>query len=479
MRAYVGSIVVGLSLPLAGAAQAQVIPGNNQPPNVPAAQLEAKKAEAIQKGAAWLASKQEADGSWSYPNAPVQHVYWPMKQGVTALCATALLKTGTDPQSDGIKRAFEFMDKAEMKWTYAVACVLLACEARASWAPPPPPGADRDGTMVRKKPKAKPAAQDLALARKALAFLLANQSEKGLWRYPGPGSGEEDLSNSQYVMLALNAAERLGLDVPKAVYEKAAARLVEVQEQDGPDVEPFPFPGADMTFKELKKIEEEFEKELRQLEKRFDGKPPEAKDEKGQTLQDGLHTMVRAAAQKVSEGTRTRRGAPGERPGIKARGFCYVPADQPRMGAKDGWVTGSMTTSGMVGLLVCKFALEGTPRYERELKPRINQALRDAAGWMAKNYSLDRNPGSDVHHFYYLYGLERAGVLGLLDRIGGHDWYREGVQLFVGRQASEGLWVAIPGGTSGEVPDTCFALLFMARGTTPPVRLPTRVRTGD
>ena len=153
MRAYVGSIVVGLSLPLAGAAQAQVIPGNNQPPNVPAAQLEAKKAEAIQKGAAWLASKQEADGSWSYPNAPVQHVYWPMKQGVTALCATALLKTGTDPQSDGIKRAFEFMDKAEMKWTYAVACVLLACEARASWAPPPRPAPTATGPWSARSPR--------------------------------------------------------------------------------------------------------------------------------------------------------------------------------------------------------------------------------------------------------------------------------------------------------------------------------------
>jgi hypothetical protein len=47
-----------------------------------------------------------------------------------------------------------------------------------------------------------------------------------------------------------------------------------------------------------------------------------------------------------------------------------------------------------------------------ELKPRVNQALRDGAAWLAKNYSVSANPGGSLHHYYYLYGLERAGRRG-------------------------------------------------------------------
>ena len=478
MRALGTIALAGLTL--CASAGAQVLPPNLRGgPKLPPDQLEAKKTAAIQKGVRWLLDNQAADGSWSYPNEPVRHEHYPMTQGVTALSALALLKCGVDPKEPAITRAFDFMEKAEMVYTYSVACVLLACEARATWTPPPPPGSsDKDGTRVRAdKKKAKPSPQDLALARKALAFLLAHQAPKGLWRYPGPG-GEEDLSNTQYVMLALGAADRLGLSVPREVYEKAAARLVEVQEQDGPDMEPFPFPGADLPFKELKKIADEFEKELRKLDKRFEGKPDEAKDERGLTKADHMQTMTRSVAQRVSEGTRTRKGNPTESRGLKARGWCYIPADQPRMHTMDATVTGSMTTSGLVGLLSCKAALEGSGRYERELEPQITRSLRDGAAWLVRNYAIERNPGHSLHHLYFLYGLERVGILGLLDKFGTHDWYQEGAQLLIARQTPEGQWLAIQG-TAGAVPDTCFALLFLAKGTTPVVAMPSRVKTGD
>lgn len=459
-------------------AWAQIPPQVPAKPAPPPAQLDAKKAEVVQKGVKFLVSSQEPDGSWSYKNSPVVHVHYPMKAGVTALCALALLKCGVDPQEAPIQRAFEYLDKAEPRFTYEQAVILLAAEARAAWTPPPPPGSGSEGGTATKKSKPKPDALDLKLARRALAFLLQHQTKTGLWRYPGPGD-EEDLSNSQYVMLALWAAERLGLDVPKAVYERAALRLIECQEQDGPDVPSFPFPGADLSFKELKKIEEEFEKELRKLDKRFEGKAAEARDEKGETRADAMRTIERGAAQRVQEGTRTRGKVPGERPGMKARGWTYAPPGQPRQHRLDGIVTGSMVTSGLAGLLVCKSQLEGTSRYEKELKGRINQALRDGAAWLALNFSVTQNPNSDLHHFYFLYGLERAGVLGVLDKLGTHDWYLEGATYLIGAQfQSDGHWLAAQG-TASEVPDTCFALLFLARGTVPVVRLPSRVRTGD
>jgi hypothetical protein len=78
-----------------------------------------------------------------------------------------------------------------------------------------------------------------------------------------------------------------------------------------------------------------------------------------------------------------------------------------------------------------------------------------------------------------MYGLERAGILGLVPKFGEHDWYDDGCHMFVRSQKSDGSWDAGGEGTVGPVCDTCFALLFLARGTTPVVRIPTRTTTGD
>jgi hypothetical protein len=65
-------------------------------------------------------------------------------------------------------------------------------------------------------------------------------------------------------------------------------------------------------------------------------------------------------------------------------------------------------------------------------------------------------------HYYYLYSLERVGVLLGQKFIGGHDWYREGAEFLLKRQSSDGLW-------HSEAYATEFALLFLAKGRTPVV----------
>jgi hypothetical protein len=41
-----------------------------------------------------------------------------------------------------------------------------------------------------------------------------------------------------------------------------------------------------------------------------------------------------------------------------------------------------------------------------------------------------------------------------------HDWYTEGASVRVSTQAERRSW--------GTMPDTCFALLFLKKGTVPP-----------
>lgn len=62
--------------------------------------------------------------------------------------------------------------------------------------------------------------------------------------------------------------------------------------------------------------------------------------------------------------------------------------------------------------------------------------------------------------FYFLWSLERVGVIFGLDKIGGVDWYDVGAGELVRAQNGDGSWGA--GGRGSEV-DTSFALLFLAR----------------
>ncbi len=63
-------------------------------------------------------------------------------------------------------------------------------------------------------------------------------------------------------------------------------------------------------------------------------------------------------------------------------------------------------------------------------------------------------------HAYYLYGEERVGMLYGIDRIGSREWYDDGAEWLIEHQAANGSW-------SRNVPDTCFAILFLRRATAP------------
>jgi hypothetical protein len=471
------------------------------------------RADAIEKGIAWLKKQQAPDGSWDYESKPFPMDIH-MLQGSTALGALALLKAGVLPDDPAIKKAFDYIHGCQIEHTYSAGCVLLALEARANWEPPREDESDGPGESTREKTpgkgapkKGKPSAKDLDLARRCVEFLGANQL-KAAWSYPTlererererrrppQGLWEGDLSNTQYALLGLDAAERLGVAVPKEMFEKAQEYLLALQEKDGPEVAPFPVPGADLSYKELRKVEKEMHERLKQIEQAFKGKKEGETNADGHTEADERRTTEEDAARKI---LKTRESA-GK---MRARGWAYaLPPDgttgdddeRGHGGGLPAWkknVTGSMTTAGLACLFICKAHLDGTRLYEKSLKAPIDRALRDGAGWMAKHFDVQTNPGASkgqggmmrmrmpAHIYYYMYGLERAGVLLLVPKFGEHDWYVEGCREILKAQAGDGSWDGGEDGTVGPVCDTCFALLFLARGTTPIVRIPTRTATG-
>jgi hypothetical protein len=149
----------------------------------------------------------------------------------------------------------------------------------------------------------------------------------------------------------------------------------------------------------------------------------------------------------------------------RARGWGYTPGKA---------ATGSMTTAGVSSLAICRSELMGWSGYPKSIAERLNRGIKDGLAWLTHHFSVTQNPpGGRGWHYYYLFGLERAGVLTDVRFLGDHDWYVEGAEYLLGAQRRPGMW---PGGRQPEntVTNTCFALLFLRRATVP-VKVPRAV----
>jgi uncharacterized protein DUF4159/prenyltransferase/squalene oxidase-like repeat protein len=125
---------------------------------------------------------------------------------------------------------------------------------------------------------------------------------------------------------------------------------------------------------------------------------------------------------------------------------------------------GSMTAAGVASLF-----LLGNDLYSQTEKCGVyveNDRIGRGLEWLGHNWSVTMNPGAKgglAEPYYFLYAVERIGVLTGLKYIGSHDWYREGAAFLVKDQRADGSWGRRLYGLS----DTCFAVLFLAKGPAP------------
>ncbi len=147
---------------------------------------------AIDGGTKYLLNEQnEKKGNWNdianYPG------------GVTALCTLALLNSGVDPSHPQIQRALSFLRTIELNkksQTYSVALQTMAfCAANPR--------------------------QDLVQIQNNVNWLESIQQLEGQWNYTAAAGG--DNSNSQFALLALHEAERVGATVKQETWERAAS----------------------------------------------------------------------------------------------------------------------------------------------------------------------------------------------------------------------------------------------------------------
>lgn len=156
---------------------------------------------AIERGAAWLRAKQRPDGTWDDGHNSE------FASGVAALGFLTLVKSGVGESDPAVQRCIRYFDDYRaFEKTYSTGVLVLAWEAL------------RRGDADRPK------------AAAAATWLMAHRDPATkLWAYP---KGEVDLSNTQYALLGLLAASRMGVDVPKEFLFESLTAVVKRQQRE-------------------------------------------------------------------------------------------------------------------------------------------------------------------------------------------------------------------------------------------------------
>jgi hypothetical protein len=318
----------------------------------------------------------------------------------------ALLHSGVKADDPAIRSGLNYVQGQPLKQTYDVASLLMLIETK--YLPLENLGDVEELTEEKAKDAVRKglSAEDRALARKALDWLLRNQTKRGTWGYPDMAEFN-DHSNTQYALLGLKSAARMGLAVPEDVWRRVIEHWLMMQRAGGK--------------KAALKVEG------------FDGQEMNLSGPSDEMIAAGPWGYLVANVQDLPDGD---------------QGY------------------GAMTCAGLTSLVIAESELAAKKALDPRLRERVDLAKRRGLVWLQENYSVRGAPPSagfwSMFHLYYLFSLERVGVLYGIRKIGGHDWYLEGAALLCRTQREDGLWVSYD-----DIPciDTAFALLFLKKAT--------------
>ncbi len=185
---------------------------------------------------------------------------------------------------------------------------------------------------------------------------------------------------------------------------------------------------------------------------------------------------VEKARKSWLDGAHPAEGA-GQATGVRGRprGWCYQ-----KGGGKcelGGPPYASMTAGAAGAVCIYDYMLG------RDWKG--DPAVADGLAWLDRHWSVTENPGGSetggpgkgqkTWHLYWLYALERLGMLYYATHVGSRDWYKEGALYLLDAQSPNGSWKASH--SMNPTWDTCFAILFLKRATRPMVASTDRFHT--
>ena len=242
-----------------------------------------------------------------------------------------------------------------------------------------------------------------------VAYLLSTQQPNGSWFYPNqiePDCG--DTSITQYSVMGLGAAARVGIEIPVEAWEKTARWHMTKQRDDGG----FAY--------------HPFDKRMPEPETRLSSPTMTAAGSSSLLI---IRRMLFDDADMDAE---VRPADSKRRFGVLER-FVDERPGQKRV--EPGVVT---------------------------LRPeRIDKALKESVRWMGTHYG-DKHIKHERWFCYHNYSIERVAALLDVVKIGTHDWYEDGADELLLRQTGEGSWTD----DSTSLASTAMGLMFLSKATT-------------
>jgi len=177
------------------------------PPTANLPHLQDSLPAALARAAAFIENQRSSDGGWR--SGPTAGAY---RDGMTALCALALLRAGRTPDDAAVKESLDRLQQVRPEFTYSVALHTVAlCAA--------------DPTKHRE------------VIQRNVAWLAETQTAEGEasggWSYGPQRSRRSDGSNTRFAVWALNEAARAGVPAPEATWRAAAGYWLRSQQDDG------------------------------------------------------------------------------------------------------------------------------------------------------------------------------------------------------------------------------------------------------
>jgi hypothetical protein len=375
--------------------------------------------------------------------------------GKVALPTFACLRSGIAPAE--LQDAFDFMANSEWRDVYSVSLYIMCLEARSVKRVEVPPSND-GRTVARFHKDPVPAADKKEMLRAARWLIAVRKHGEGWWSYKGDPGQEGDLpagttakknggdapkpgrplggggqdvnggdrSNTQFATLALHVASTSDVPIEPEVWKEILDELAMSQESQGPAVS------------------------IAQVE--WTAAAPSG------VAPDGGSDPFQPLATRTKE---QRERDLGEN--TRARGWGY----SVHAGGNGAFGYGSMTGAGLSSTAIAREALRRAGKLDKDADEKTRRMLLDGVAWWVANWTPQRNPKKDPwQYYYYLYAVEKAMETAGVEKLGQHDWWREGCQTLLTLEdpKGKGRWCQAGG---DETEDSSFALLFLNRATLP------------
>jgi hypothetical protein len=324
--------------------------------------------------------------------------------GRAGIAALGLLKSGTSPNDAAIAKIIDerLLPKFQSDGSYKPSALTdLYYEA---------------GVDLMVYVNSHPEAHERQIAS-LVKILLEAQHDEGYWTYPANARAGDrgDTSITQYALLGLWDAQRHGIQIPIAVFERAASWLAANQDSEGAF---WYHPGND----------------------RY--KPTQS------VVAAGSANLLVCGA--VLFGV--------ERAAQKAATTAAKSESTPLFGVlKKVDLSPQGRSESKISISKTKHVASSNSKVS---KSRIESGARRGLEWIDRNW-IGGSPTYFQYYFYY--ALERACTLSATDQIGDHDWYDEISDAILKQQQGDGAWNA--NDPAGPVANTAFALLFLSRAT--------------